>query len=83
MSSGIEDTALKMVGLELMFLTPEKYSHTDGITAVELAKLVNLPIEVVKKKLQIFSLLLVFLLTLKVICIYAKQFYLLLKTLIS
>ena len=43
MSSEMEDTALKMVGLELMFLTPDKYSNTDGITAVELAKLVNLP----------------------------------------
>ena len=47
-----EDISLKMVGLELMFLTPEKYSNEDGITAVELAKLVNLPIEVVKKKLN-------------------------------
>ena len=50
-----EDTYLKMVGLELMFLTPEKYSNEDGITAVELAKLVNLPLEVVKKKLQILK----------------------------
>ena len=50
-----EDTYLKMVGLELMFLTPEKYSNEDGITAVELAKLVNLPLEIVKKKLQILK----------------------------
>ena len=55
MSSEVEDTALKMVGLELMFLTPEKYSNAEGITAVELAKLVNLPIEIVKKKLQILK----------------------------
>ena len=55
MSSEIEDTNLKMVGLELMFLTPEKYSSTDGITAVELAKLVNLPVEEVKKKLNILK----------------------------
>ena len=55
MSSEIEDIHLKTVGLELMFLTPEKYSNTDGITAVELAKLVNLPIEIVKKKLQILK----------------------------
>ena len=53
MSSEIEDISLKMVGLELMFLTPEKCSNTDGITAVELAKLVNLPVEEVKKKLNI------------------------------
>ena len=50
-----EDTELKMVGLELMFLTPEKYSNTEGITAVELAKLVNIPVEIVKKKLQILK----------------------------
>ena len=55
MSSIIEDINLKMVGLELMFLTPEKYSNADGITAVELAKLVNLPVETVKKKLQILK----------------------------
>ena len=55
MSTEAEDTNLKMVGLELMFLTPEKYSHEDGITAVELAKLVNLPVDEVKKKLQILK----------------------------
>ena len=55
MVSESEDTALKMVGLELMFLTPEKYSNTEGITAVELAKLVELPVEIVKKKLQILK----------------------------
>ena len=55
MSSEIEDIDLKMVGLELMFLTPEKYSNAEGITAVELAKLVNLPLEIVKKKLQILK----------------------------
>ena len=51
----MEDTNLKMVGLELMFLTPEKYSNSDGITAVELAKLVSLPVEEVKKKLNILK----------------------------
>lgn len=55
MSSEYEDTNLKMVGLELMFLTPDKYSNTDGITAVELAKLVDLPVDEVKKKLQILK----------------------------
>ena len=50
-----EDKFLKMVGLELMFLTPEKYSNSAGITAVELAKLVELPLEIVKKKLQILK----------------------------
>lgn len=49
----IEDKELKTVGLELMFLTPEKCSSPMGITAVELAKLVSLPVDVVKKKLLI------------------------------
>ena len=49
MSRSYEDTNLKMIGLELMFLTPEKHSNADGITAVELAKLVNLPVDEVKK----------------------------------
>lgn len=51
----LEDAELKKVGLELMFLTPEKYSCKDGITAVELAKLVDIPTETVKKKLVILK----------------------------
>lgn len=51
----IEDKELKQVGLELMFLTPEKYSSSYGITAVELAKLVEIPVETVKKKLNILK----------------------------
>lgn len=50
-----EDRELKMVGLELMFLTPEKYSSSFGITAVELAKLVGISVETVKKKLNILK----------------------------
>ena len=50
-----EDSELKKVGLELMFLTPEKYDNEDGITAVELSKLVELPLETVKKKLNILK----------------------------
>ncbi len=50
-----EDKELKKVGLELMFMTPEKCEKADGITAVELAKLVELPIETVKKKLNILK----------------------------
>lgn len=50
-----EDKELKQVGLELMFLTPEKYSSADGITAVELAKLVGFSVETVKKKLTILK----------------------------
>ena len=48
-----EDKELKKVGLELMFMTPEKCDKPDGITAVELAKLVELPVETVKKKLVV------------------------------
>lgn len=50
-----EDLELKRVGLELMFLTPEKYSNAEGITAVELSKLVELPVDTVKKKLGILK----------------------------
>lgn len=50
-----EDLDLKKVGLELMFMTPEKYSHPDGITAVELAKLVDMSLDEVKKKLIILK----------------------------
>lgn len=50
-----EDKELKKVGLELMFMTPEKCEKDEGITAVELAKLVELPIETVKKKLVILK----------------------------
>lgn len=48
-----EDKDLKMVGLELMFMTPEKCSNEDGISAVELAKVLKLPSDLVKKKLKI------------------------------
>ncbi|MBO6272443.1 hypothetical protein J6O48_06655 [bacterium] len=50
-----EDLELKKVGLELMFLTPEKYDSEFGITAVELSKLVELPVDTVKKKLSILK----------------------------
>ena len=50
-----EDKELKLVGLELMFLTPEKYSNPEGITAVELSKRVGLSLDVVKKKLKILT----------------------------
>lgn len=49
----LEDSELKKVGLELMFLTPEKHVNPEGITAVELSKLVDIPVDVVKKKLAI------------------------------
>ena len=48
-----EDKQLKEVGLELMFLTPEKCSNEGGITAVELSRHLAMPIDTVKKKLKI------------------------------
>lgn len=50
-----EDKDLKKVGLELMFMTPEKGAVDNWITAVELAKMVELPVEIVKKKLSILK----------------------------
>ncbi len=50
-----EDKDLKKVGLELMFMTPEKCSGEEWITAVELAKMVELPLDIVKKKLVILK----------------------------
>ena len=49
-----EDKDLKKIGLELMFLTPEKCSNDDGISAVELSKQLQIELDVVKKKLKIF-----------------------------
>ena len=51
--SEIQDTDLKKVGMELMFMTPERCSHEEGISAVELSKLVGIPIDIVKQKLKI------------------------------
>ena len=48
-----EDKDLKKVGLELMFLTPEKCSNDDGISAVELSKQLKIELNIVKKKLKI------------------------------
>ena len=48
-----EDKDLKKVGLELMFLTPEKCSRPEGLSAVELSKLLGISVEKVKKKLKI------------------------------
>ena len=49
----LEDIDLKKVGLELMFLTPEKCTREGGISAVELSKSLNMPLDTVKKKLKI------------------------------
>ena len=49
----LQDNNLKLIGLELMFLTPQKCSSDDGLTAIEIARKLNLPTETVKKKLKI------------------------------
>ena len=49
-----EDKDLKKVGLELMFLTPEKCSNDDGISAVELSKQLKIELSIVKKKFKKF-----------------------------
>ena len=51
----LEDKELKQEGLELMFMTPEKGAVDNWVTAVELAKMVELPVDVVKKKLNILK----------------------------
>ena len=48
-----EDKDLKKIGLELMFLTPEKCSNDDGISAVELSKQLQIELDIVKKKLKV------------------------------
>ena len=49
----LQDMDLKRVGLEMMFLTPDKCRSKLGITAIELSKCAELPCETVKKKLKI------------------------------
>ncbi|MDD3594184.1 MAG: hypothetical protein PHX18_06120 [Candidatus Gastranaerophilales bacterium] len=49
----IKDDILKAIGLELMFCTPEKCANAEGITAIELARKLKYPTELVKKKLKI------------------------------
>ncbi len=49
----IDENDLKKVGLELMFLTEQKCSSPDGITAVELSRILDLNIDCVKKSLKI------------------------------
>ncbi len=50
-----EDRALKLIGLELMFDNPQKRKYSEGITAVELAKRINVDIDTVKKKLKVLN----------------------------
>ena len=49
----LEAIELKKVGLELMFMTHEKCSDPDGITAVELSKQLKIDVEIDKKILSI------------------------------
>ena len=49
----LTDNNLKAIGLELMFCTPEKCTSEFGLTAIELARKLNIPTDVVRKKLKI------------------------------
>jgi hypothetical protein len=49
------DEILKTVGLELMFSNPQRRESPQGITAVELARKLNLKIDIVRKKLKILQ----------------------------
>lgn len=50
-----DDKILRQVGLELMFSNPQNRVSAEGITAVELARRINLKIDIVKKKLNILQ----------------------------
>lgn len=49
----IEDEILKIIGMELMFCTPQKCNNAAGITTIELARKLELKPDLVKKKLKI------------------------------
>lgn len=49
----IEDKTLKLVGLELMFCTPQKCHNCEGITTIELSKRLGIKSEIIKKKLKV------------------------------
>lgn len=50
-----DDDILRLIGLELMFSNPQNRVNAEGLTAVELAKRVDLKLETVKKKLRILQ----------------------------
>ncbi|MEI8388906.1 MAG: hypothetical protein WCG23_03365 [bacterium] len=50
-----DDKILRLVGLELMFSNPQNRTFAEGITALELARKINLKIDIVKKKLNILK----------------------------
>ena len=50
-----DDKILRLVGLELMFSNPQNRTYAEGITALELARKINLKIDIVKKKLNILK----------------------------
>lgn len=49
----VEDKILRIIGLELMFCTPQRCSNAAGITTIELARRLELKPDIVKKKLKI------------------------------
>lgn len=51
----LSDKTLQVIGLELMFSNPQKRENPLGSTAVELARKLNIKLDIVKKKLKILS----------------------------
>ena len=50
-----EDRELQIIGLELMFSTPQKTKNAEGVTAIELSRKYKIDIAIVKKKLRILQ----------------------------
>lgn len=50
-----ENKILQQIGLELMFITPNKWDCNQGITAIELSKKLGLKLDVVKKNLKVLQ----------------------------
>ena len=50
-----EDRELQIIGLELMFYTPQKSHNSQGLTAIEISRKYNIQMDIVKKKLKILQ----------------------------
>jgi len=50
-----EDKILQIIGLELMFSTPQSREYSEGLTAIEISRKHNIKLADVKKKLKILQ----------------------------
>jgi len=50
-----EDKNLRLIGLELMFSTPQSRENSTGLTAIEISRKHKLSMDIVKKKLAILQ----------------------------